>query len=342
MATIESHQATLLSIDDESLALILDLQQEDGEHFADSAKGKKREGELNDAELALQIYLEEIAGAASFALDRRMTRSIQMAIRDDADALNQVVNAENAAKDDRAMSIALSNGTNLANTNGSTANDLAEDMELIEKMSCIYVTGVHDENSEGESSEGQETNASDHAESSAWAASRPRRSTQKRECVSCGEHWFFTDVARAPCQHEYCRGCLRHLFEDAMVDESLFPPRCCKQPIPLNRNILFLPERVVILFREKSVEFSTPNRTYCHQKTCSAFVPPTGCANGIATCTLCAAQTCTTCKSERHSGDCPHDEALQEVITLAREVGWQRCRNCWTMVELNTGCNHMT
>ncbi|KAI9899833.1 hypothetical protein N3K66_004095 [Trichothecium roseum] len=36
------------------------------------------------------------------------------------------------------------------------------------------------------------------------------------------------------------------------------------------------------------------------------------------------------------------DEQLKQVLQVARDHGWQRCQNCWGMVELNTGCFHMT
>ncbi|KAI0123952.1 IBR finger domain-containing protein [Xylariales sp. AK1849] len=164
----------------------------------------------------------------------------------------------------------------------------------------------------------------------------------QRDCVACGEQWNLEDIARAPCQHEYCRDCLERLYRDSMVDETLFPPRCCRQTIPLDENVMLLPESVVDLFRKKSIEFSTSDRTYCHQPQCSTFVPYTACNNDIGTCPDCGAQTCTICKGASHSGDCPHDEQLQQVLGLARTEGWQRCQDCRTMVELNIGCNHIS
>jgi hypothetical protein len=74
------------------------------------------------------------------------------------------------------------------------------------------------------------------AESSAWAASRKAKDKPMLgHCVACGDEKDFFDVARVPCRngHEYCRGCLAELFRLSMNDETLFPPRCCSEPIPL-------------------------------------------------------------------------------------------------------------
>uniref|UniRef100_L2GEN1 Ibr domain-containing protein n=1 Tax=Colletotrichum fructicola (strain Nara gc5) TaxID=1213859 RepID=L2GEN1_COLFN len=55
-----------------------------------------------------------------------------------------------------------------------------------------------------------------------------------------------------------------------------------------------------VKFRAKEVEFSTPNRTYCHQPTCSTFVPVEFIKNDIATCPRCVYKTCAICKGADH------------------------------------------
>ncbi|KAI1170847.1 hypothetical protein F4777DRAFT_92073 [Nemania sp. FL0916] len=165
---------------------------------------------------------------------------------------------------------------------------------------------------------------------------------QTRPCEACLEQKHPSELCRAPCQHEYCGQCLSSLFRCAMTDESLFPPQCCKQPIPLDKSRSFLDPNLVEPFQQKALEFSTPNRTYCHNTNCAAFIPPANCSYTTATCGKCRKQTCTTCKGASHDRDCPSDEQLQQALQLARQEGWQRCQNCSTMVELNFGCNHIT
>ncbi|KAI0198035.1 hypothetical protein F4808DRAFT_271550 [Astrocystis sublimbata] len=328
----------LAHVQDEDVELIIQLLQQDSEEMASAAigKGKQREGTVSDEQAAFNLFIQELQGAETFFADRRMTRSIQSAIQFDGDALVQSQNEEAMAEHDHNLSVSLSNG------GGETAQQnisppLTLDDELYEKMACIYITGIDDADSDGDTVVGNQP------ESSSWAASRPGGRTQrKRACEACGDQKHFAELCRAPCRHEYCRECLSHLFRDAMVDESLFPPRCCKQPIPLDMSQLFLDPNVIRQFRQKALEFSTPNRTYCHNSSCGAFIPPSNCANTTATCGNCRAQTCIICKRDEHFGDCQEDEQLQQVIQLAREQGWQRCQNCWGMVELNTGCNHMT
>ncbi|RYP17646.1 hypothetical protein DL767_009972 [Monosporascus sp. MG133] len=356
---------TFSQMDDEDIVLIIKLLQEDGQVAIDAAqgKGKQPEGAETDQDLAFKLLLEELQNAEAVAMDRRMARSIQQAIRADSDALARLRDDERRAQSDHDFSIALSNGQVVpADAQPhDVPQALGDEDDFLDKLSCIYVTGIGDEDIDsGDDEQTATTGQKQQPESSAWAASRrpppPARSRprqqQKRNCEACGERKHFAELARAPCRHEYCRGCLSRLFEGATVDETLFPPRCCRQPIPLHQNLVFLDADVAQRFRRKAVEFSTPNRTYCHNGRCRAFGPPAryvrddGDEGGTAVaacCGECGARTCTECKAAAHGGgDCPNDVQLQQVIQLAREQGWQRCQNCWGMVELNMGCNHMT
>ncbi|RYO73876.1 hypothetical protein DL764_011042 [Monosporascus ibericus] len=358
---------TFSQMDHEDIVLIIKLLQEDGQVAMDAAqgKGKRPEGAETDQDLAFKLLLEELQDAETVAMDRRMARSIQQAIRADSDALVQLRDDERQAQNDRDFSIALSNGQVVPADAPphDSPQALGDEDDFLDKLSCIYVTGIQNEEDADSGSDDEETATTDkkqQPESSAWAASRRpppqarsrQRQQQKRNCEACGERKHFAELARAPCRHEYCRGCLSRLFEGATVDETLFPPRCCRQPIPLRQNLVFLDADVAQRFRRKAVEFSTPNRTYCHNRSCQAFVPPSryapddGDERGravAACCAECGARTCTECKAAAHGGgDCPNDVQLQQVIQLARDQGWQRCQNCWGMVELNMGCNHMT
>ncbi|OTA53318.1 hypothetical protein K449DRAFT_317933, partial [Hypoxylon sp. EC38] len=145
------------------------------------------------------------------------------------------------------------------------------------------------------------------------------------------------------CGHRYCRDCIREFFMKAVMNETLFPPRCCQFQIQLEDNLQFLNPNLVRLFRAKTVEFSTPHRIYCHRPNCSAFIPPANCADGVGMCHVCYNRTCTLCKGPAHVGDnCPRDDALQRLLDVARENGWRRCPSCHAMIERRGGCYHMT
>ncbi|KAI1464732.1 uncharacterized protein F4812DRAFT_466974 [Daldinia caldariorum] len=347
MAAIENMVRDWVIADEKDLCLITALLLDDAEQMTSAAKGKQLEGTLTDAEFALQLYSEELNNAASFASDRQMTRSIQEAIQTDQDTLVQFQREELMARNDReisrALSLGISSDTLHAEGVGSDDSESVGNLELMDKLSALYITGVEDEDRGDSDVESLLTAAGEQPESSSWAASRmPQKTARRRTCLACGERKCFTKVARAPCDHEYCRDCLVQLFQCAMADESLFPPRCCRQNIPLDKIQFLLPRGLVSEFRIKEIEFSTPRRTYCHNPTCAAFIPPQSYEGDIATCNDCGGKTCITCKGPSHYGDCPHDEDLQRVLELAQDNKWQRCPNCLSLIELNQGCFHMT
>lgn len=130
-------------------------------------------------------------------------------------------------------------------------------------------------------------------------------------------------------------------LQSSMLDNALFPPRCCRKPIPLDPNRKFLAAELAGQFQAKKIEFKTKHRTYCHRPECLTFVPPKFIHGEVATCVSCQRRTCTICKDASHTGDCPRDESVQEVLQLAQANGWQRCYSCRCVVELDHGCNHM-
>ena len=132
-------------------------------------------------------------------------------------------------------------------------------------------------------------------------------------------------------------------------DESLFPLRCCQDPIPVAEVLPILPSALRSLFERKNAEFSvlTRDRIYCSNLNCSTFL---GSSEGRSfliaiPCTQpeCFAFTCPRCKEAAHPGEgcgvSKSDEALQ---ALAKSEGWQTCPGCNAVVELNHGCYHIT
>ncbi|KAF7941769.1 uncharacterized protein EAE97_006606 [Botrytis byssoidea] len=169
------------------------------------------------------------------------------------------------------------------------------------------------------------------------------QTNEESTCVSCQNKINSLDAARVPgsCRHEYCPNCLETLFQLSMRDESFFPPRCCNERITVVSVHSFLKTDTISAFAKKELEFETPNRIYCSFTPCSAFIDPTSIRNEVAFCDECGTQTHTVCKLEAHTGDCSEDTVLKEVLELARNEGWQRCYSCWSIVELERGCNHV-
>jgi hypothetical protein len=209
-------------------------------------------------------------------------------------------------------------------------NKLAQDLSILNKVKISY--GIPTSRLESL------TASSSRSGVDLRTLSGPR----KIVCTACQDEKHFVDTAQVPCGHHYCRTCISKLFEDAVSDESLFPPRCCRQNIPLSSATHFLAPALLLKFRAKSIEFSTPNRTYCHRESCSAFIPPSRIHGHTGRCPSCFHETCTLCKQNSHTGDCPTDTGLQSLLELSTSEGWQRCYSCRRVVELDTGCNHIT
>lgn len=175
--------------------------------------------------------------------------------------------------------------------------------------------------------------------SASIAQIKPEADTQ---CCVCFDYYRRSKITRLKCSHLYCTGCLKGLFVRATSDLSLFPPKCCRQDIPLCfiKSELSSGERRK--FKRAEVEFTTECKTYCSNSNCREFIPPSSIISDRATCRACRSVTCTMCQNPAHGGDCPDDQALQATLSLAGSRGWKRCYRCRSMVELSTGCNHIT
>ena len=162
-------------------------------------------------------------------------------------------------------------------------------------------------------------------------------------CVSCLESCSYFETVKTPCDHYYCRDCLVALVEAFTLDESLFPLRCCKDPLPVADVLPILSLPLRSLFERKIAEFSifAGDRLYCSNLNCAAFL---GSSEGRLSasaikCPHCLVNTCPRCKEPAHSGEGCGVGALQ---ALAVSEDWQTCPGCKTVVELNQGCNHIT
>lgn len=307
--------------------------------FSTSSSGKASEDGTSDESLALRLQKRELDNLSLLLSDKRMARSIAEAVQSDGQVLTETLSQEHIVARDRELARQLTDGAEALDADDPDVHSEPEELddELLAKMQVLYVSGLT------ETRHGLDHPEEGQAESSASGARRaidPASIT--RQCEACREEKKFFDLARTPCRHEYCRPCLEKLFETAMTDESLFPPHCCSQPIPMTTVRIFLKSELVHLFEKKKVEFATPNRTYCCSPICSEFINVEHIRGDVATCPECGTTTCTMCKAATHGGDCPNDKALQQVLATASENHWQRCYSCRTVVELDHGCNHMT
>lgn len=177
-----------------------------------------------------------------------------------------------------------------------------------------------------------------------------------RQCRACLEDLGAHALKECPCGDEYCEDCLERIFVTALTDETKFPPRCCRQRIPANREWNFVNDNLINELALKVEELSTPNRLYCAKPGCGHWIHPKDIHNGHGLCfatnlsdadsdrpgrhQVCAASTCVLCKNLRHDGSgCPQDQELNE---LAAREGWRKCSSCNRFIELDTGCYHIS
>ncbi|KAF2806992.1 uncharacterized protein BDZ99DRAFT_501000 [Mytilinidion resinicola] len=87
------------------------------------------------------------------------------------------------------------------------------------------------------------------------------------ECIACLERKPAYEVIQLGCRpalHHYCPDCLGNLFKASMNDVTLFLLSVAKFPSAYVSH-LFTPD-FVKEFKEKVVEISTPNPTFCHSQ----------------------------------------------------------------------------
>lgn len=314
-------------LDQQTLDLMIELQLQDARNMI---KGKHRHGgEARDCEVAAKIFEKELQNLASFYVDRAMSRSIAHAVVADEVAIAAHLSEEQQASNDRAFALRGQPQTKVPTPSKASPDTAIED-EMMQRLIALYIGDSRPPSAAGPSS------------ARAGPSSASRTTTDVRRCAACISDFPFYETARCPCSHDYCRDCITELFSAAINDESLYPPRCCKKPIPLGLNRIFLPAELLGLYKAKELEYSTPNRTYCHVPSCSTFVPPAFVHGDVATCVKCESTTCTICKGKTHTGDCPADMSTLDILRIAAKNGWQRCYSCRRVVDLTMGCNHIS
>ncbi|KAK1598186.1 IBR domain-containing protein [Colletotrichum navitas] len=165
---------------------------------------------------------------------------------------------------------------------------------------------------------------------------------EQNTCVACFIDMGEEETFHAQCDHDYCHDCIGELFKACLTGEFQFPPKCCGEPIPIDIDCDAVPAEVMKKVRDRAVELTTLDRTYCRQPTCSAFVPKESIKNDVASCPECWETTCIFCKGAEHADyACKEDEATQELLKLAEKNSWKRCPTCRTLVERHDGCLHM-
>jgi len=187
----------------------------------------------------------------------------------------------------------------------------------------------------------------------------PPSDTTSPQCVACGDPIHVLGgggaVVALACTHTYDAGCMLDMFL-ANLSSQVFPPLCCKTPIPLALVRPHVSADVYTMMQEKAHELSTADRLYCANPACSRFLGPRrrtsdatsrrdGADAFAETCPACSTKTCARCGGPGHRYDtkrCKVDNGLKKALLLGQARGWQRCPGCRAVVERSTGCAHIS
>lgn len=331
--------AKISSFDDE--ITMITLQVEEFDLFARQDKGKYRVDDVSDFRVALRISAEELQAYKDFVDDHKLAQSIGTAVHEDEAVIAALTSEDLRVYQDRRVALRLSE-EDVDPQEPRQASE-SDPSFLNEWLSCMADTVVA--NASIATSDEEEDQAGPSTTFTERQADLLAKLSEGFTCNVCHERRSCTAMVRLLCDHRYCIDCTKALFVRATHDETLFPPRCCKKPLDAGLVKKYMTPEELAAYDSASEEFVTVNRVYCSNRQCGKFLPPAlmNAATGAATCRACDTHTCCICKSEYHEGsDCPDDPALRETRELALANGWQTCPGCNGLVQLRTGCNHMT
>ena len=338
-STINIQPSHPTALDDELAALALQLEEIGV--FSQSSKGKHPVNQLRDAEIAFASFQAELAEYKSFLADRKLAESIGAAVHSDGPLIGEFTSQEVQFYEDRRHVLQISNeDPEIEAPPPTVRQELSHDVH--DWMSTLSVT-VAESTVLDFSDDGNEAGPS--MSFAERQAETMKKLAMEFQCVSCLDRFPRALMVSLKCSHRYCGDCAKGLFVRATRDEDLYPPRCCKQAIPLQLVAKHMQPDELATFELASVEYTTRKRIYCSNLECNSFIHPESIEldSARATCPKCATATCSRCNNAYHPGTgCPEDEGLHETQALAQTMGWRSCNNCDRVIQLRTGCNHIT
>ena len=326
-----------LQLDDQSFALQLQLEEIEAQRELQS--GKWAEDSPPDFALAFDDFEADLKKAIVLVEDLKFAHSITKAIDSNAVVIEESRVEETQSVQDRDFALSLNEDENLPSQD---VTNLPE----VSRLGAEWVDWDHVLRATEASTFSNES-CSTVAGPSTHYTLRQKAVFEhlpqlKVECSVCGEsvHPHFT--VRLVCSDVYCKPCLKSFFLRVAKDESLFPPKCHRQPIDISTIEAGFSVEELTAYRSAELEFTSTDRVYCADPECAKFIPMPQRTHDYASCEACSAGTCMHCKALAHDGGCPTDEARQSLINFADEQGWTPCFGCGEMVFRYEGCDHMT
>ncbi|KAJ3496291.1 hypothetical protein NLG97_g2758 [Lecanicillium saksenae] len=265
----------MASSNDPSLRLALDLQLRDVAELQPKKNGRGRKRKATDFEIALGVYAEQLASDIQ-PLGGRLAAPL--------DAVRPRKRA--------------------ATTKSVTATPSVRAILPREAKSAALLSMQMQLAARQPEQEEQQASASD-------PTSTLLATGNELQCAGCFEPPHDGHVS--VCEHIYCPTCVSTLFANATNNESMFPPGCCGNAIPLEDARDLLSDELIARFERKQIEFNTPNRRYCHHPNCGEFLAPADFDGDRCQCTACQYWTCILCRAAAHNGVCPNDPVQNQL-----------------------------
>ena len=252
-------------MDADTERLILQLQMQDLRDLGAAIRAKSADGSArSDEDVAVIHQWNEFYKRRTAMLDTRMARSISGAVCDDAAAIAVHLTEERRAVDDRGHAHRMDGRP--PPTIPATPTVPALDERSFTRFSnynaardIAPVVRENEASTESPSYTPREGNK----------RSRQFDRRDLHQCTACSALQYTVQV---PCKDHYCAPCLIQLVRNAVRDETIFPPRCCRQEMSLSAIRTFIGPELTATFEQKTIEFGTPVRTYCY--FCSKFIVP--------------------------------------------------------------------
>ncbi|KAF2683499.1 hypothetical protein K458DRAFT_453098 [Lentithecium fluviatile CBS 122367] len=330
------------ALDDEIAALALQFQEID--IFSETLKGKHAVDDPPDSEVAYASFQAELEALQIFLMDQQLAQSMGAAVYTDGGLITDLTSRDIQSHEDRRVAIRMSNeDPEIEGPPPAVVGELRTAVqEWTSTVAEILAASSLVEFSDDVIEAGPSVS---YAESQADVLEKLSNTTRCSACLSRFPVALTIDTGCNAESHRYCIDCMKHVFIRATKEEPYHPPRCCGQQIPLEAFEQHMTVEEVEAFKLAGVEFSTPDRVYCSNRQCGRFIHLERVDMGMnrATCECCSQLTCSACKNAYH-GDtaCPDDPALRQAQELARGEGWQSCPTCHRLVDIISGCNHIT
>ncbi|KAK9072817.1 hypothetical protein SSX86_009252 [Deinandra increscens subsp. villosa] len=193
--------------------------------------------------------------------------------------------------------------------------------------------------------------------------------TLLEQCVICFESTYSGQMFSVDkCLHRYCFSCMRKHVEAKLLQGTLpeCPHETCKSNLEIESCKKFLSSELydIMSLRVKEASIPPTDKVYCPFSNCSALMSkteiqectPTSSSSsvggtGMRKCVKCHRRFCVNCKVPWHENfSCanymkyfPYRSVSEAKLkSLATEKRWRQCIKCKNMVELASGCYHIS